>query len=96
MRTHPLVGDKVWFKPRRGINWGWSPASWEGWAVALASIGGLLAPCWFAPARHWAWIAGVVAASLAACVLKGTTPGGRRRHAEYRRRSGGDRPAGDF
>lgn len=29
-----LAGRKPWFKPRT-FGYGWTPASWEGWAVTL-------------------------------------------------------------
>ena len=32
--------DKPWFRPKR-IGWGWSPASWQGWAV-LAAVAAVL------------------------------------------------------
>ncbi len=36
VRFDPLVGEKVWFGPRRH-GWGWRPVSWEGWVVLVGS-----------------------------------------------------------
>lgn len=29
---------KLWFKNKK-YGWGWSPASWQGWAITLAYVG---------------------------------------------------------
>ena len=29
----PRVTSKPWFGPKRFFGWGWTPVSWEGWAV---------------------------------------------------------------
>ena len=32
----------MWFRPKT-IGWGWSPASWEGWAVTALAIAAIVA-----------------------------------------------------
>lgn len=34
--------NKLWFR-RKLYGWGWTPASWEGWAVTLLFIAGVVA-----------------------------------------------------
>jgi hypothetical protein len=74
VRVAPVVGDKVWFAPRR-IGWGLSPVSVEGWAVTLGMVGvGMVAarrrdlPGW---SPHV-----LMVLLLILTVLKGTSPGG--------------------
>jgi hypothetical protein len=77
MRVTPLLGSKVWFGPRR-YGWGWSPVSWEGWAVMAAYVVGVLVVVPLAARGTTAALAlvGVTAALMAVCVVKGTAPGG--------------------
>lgn len=76
MRTTPLIGEKVWFGPRR-LGWGLSPESIEGWLVTATAVAltFVAARTWPAHplARRLPMIALVVVA-----VTKGTSPGGRR------------------
>ncbi len=77
----PRIGTKLWFGPKRSLGWGWSPISWEGWAVVAAVLIGLLAPIPFldeggAIAGYLAWSALLTIALLICTVLKGTKPGG--------------------
>jgi hypothetical protein len=62
----------VWFKPRT-FGYGWSPASWEGWAVTMVwtvlSGGGVLwllrhHPAWIVP-WVFAWIIALLVVILA-------------------------------
>lgn len=87
VRVRPLVGHKVWFRPRGWGGWGWSPASWEGWVVIgvymvlVLGVSGTL--------RNESVVLGVSAIATAVLLMlataKGTTPGGPKRLAEYRR-----------
>ena len=58
----------MWFKPRT-FGYGWSPASWEGWALTLVwmavSGGGVL---WLL-GHHPLWIVPWVLASCIALIL---------------------------
>jgi hypothetical protein len=81
MRSTPVVGDKVWFGPRR-LGWGLSPVSPEGWMVTLAAVAVSLVvkrsknlPAWAPPA--------LMAPFLALIVLKGTSPGGPRARSKF-------------
>lgn len=31
-------GRRYWFGPKRWLGWGWTPTTWEGWAVTCVSI----------------------------------------------------------
>jgi len=63
----------VWFGPRRWLGWGWTPASWEGWAVFVVFAGAAIG---LAAARLAPLVSVAVAALLVVCYLKGTPPGG--------------------
>lgn len=75
MRVKPLIGEQPWFGPRRG-GWGWSPVTWQGWAV-IAFV--LVAVLGATVARNGIALAGSVAVLpllMLLIVLKGTSPGG--------------------
>ena len=80
MRTRPILGEKLWFAPRR-VGWGLDPITWEGWlatAVAVATAGIL-------NRRGLKMQAAAVALCLAAlALLKGTSPGGARKLAQMK------------
>ena len=95
VRVRPIIGTKLWFVPRRDpLGWGWSPASWEGWAVIAVAIALITVPTLVAATvksgllRTLVWDAGVTVALIATAALKGTTPGGRDRYEEFRRATG--------
>jgi hypothetical protein len=76
VRVTPVVGDKVWFAPRR-FGWGLSPISTEGWVVmgAMVLISLVIRrrrdlPRWVPPA--------LMLPFLLVVLLKGTSPGGPR------------------
>ena len=86
MRVTPLVGEKLWFGPRRH-GWGWRPISWEGWVVLVGSAVASLGIRIWLHREHREWerrsrmLSGV--AVLGVMVLKGTAPGGARQAAEF-------------
>lgn len=86
MRIDPLIGSKLWFRPRNVGGWGWHPASWEGWAA----IGGYLVAVLVVAVTGDDGLGTTVAtalltaALLALCVLKGTRPGSYRSLGDYR------------
>jgi hypothetical protein len=88
VRTTPLVGEKVWFGPRR-FGWGLSPVSAEG---VVLSVGTVLLT--IALARRWPErrvlrnAPGV--ALLVVSILKGTSPGGPRARATLRAARAGE------
>jgi hypothetical protein len=81
MRTTPLVGEKVWFAPRR-LGWGLSPISVEGWIATVGSVG-----LGFVVTRRWPERKGLRRLPgiglLAIALVKGTAPGGRRAREEF-------------
>ncbi len=82
MRITPLVGRKLWFGPRGWGGWGWSPVSWEGWAVIGVVL--VLAIAGESRVNHGVLAAVILVVVIGACVLKGTPPGGPSRQREYR------------
>ena len=76
MRTTPVVGEKVWFGPRR-LGWGLSPVSIEGWLVSGAAIASTFVAVRTWPTHPLARRLPMVAL-VAVAVAKGTAPGGRR------------------
>ena len=89
MRTRPLIGTKLWFKPRRLSGWGWMPASWEGWVVVAVSL--VITLVIVSATRGATTVLCVIATSIALIVLsafKGTSPGGPRKRKEFDRLTG--------
>lgn len=39
---------KIWFKTKR-YGWGWTPATWEGWAVTLLYLAFVAIGAWTVP-----------------------------------------------
>ena len=84
MRPRPLLGSKAWYGPARARGgYGYSPASPEGHAVAMAAVAG----------AEYLGLAGQVLAAAAVAValviivfLKGTQPGGAREWKEFQAR----------
>jgi hypothetical protein len=87
MRYTPLVGTKPWFGPRGRGGWGWSPITWQGWlsiVLVFAAIISIPTTTESVGLR----LAGsliVTAAAVLLAVLKGTSPGGPKRKAEFER-----------
>ena len=72
-----MITRHPWFGPKNGFGWGWTPVSWQGWAVTclcLAIIIGAYFVFGRAPTTTYVTI-GVVAALVAVCMLTGTKPG---------------------
>lgn len=68
---------KAWFGPKRTLGWGWTPVSWEGWAVTGVLVVPVIAGNVIWQGQH---VIGPLVALLAAyfCVvlLTGDPPGG--------------------
>jgi hypothetical protein len=79
LRTHPLMGTKPWFAPRR-FGWGLGPVSAEGWAVVAAALG-LSGLARRRGQRGLEPLLGLAVVLIAA--LKGTSPGGPRARRAY-------------
>jgi hypothetical protein len=81
VRTKPLIGRKAWFGPRR-LGWGLSPVSIEGWLLTLLVVGvgvGVAAE----KAGRETLKNRVMPAFVVLILLKGTSPGGRRKRREF-------------
>ncbi len=70
------VTSTAWFGPKRW-GWGWSPASWQGWAVTLlfALLGQAVKT--FSPRRRVAATVALVIGFLVVVILTGDPPGSR-------------------
>ena len=69
--------ETAWFGPKR-CGWGWSPASWQGWAITLAfGVLGQLAKS-LPPRRRAVATVALVAAFFGVIALTGDPPGSRR------------------
>lgn len=89
VRVEPILGAKLWFKPRRWGGWGWTPASWEGWVVVAVSLVALLTVASVTGGGTTLFcVAAVTIALLVVCALKGTPPGGPRTREEFDRMTG--------
>jgi hypothetical protein len=81
MRTKPLIGEKVWFAPRR-FGWGLDPVSIEGWVVIGALIAGdrVAKRQQLDPGKRFALLSPL----LLVILLKGTRPGGPKARREFK------------
>ncbi len=71
------VTETAWFGPKRW-GWGWSPASWQGWAVTvLFGVLGQLAKS-LPPRRRMVASLALVAGFFGVIFLTGDPPGSRR------------------
>jgi hypothetical protein len=74
----PRITRTSWFGPKR-LGWGWSPASWQGWAVTAGFVV-VVGVAMRITHRSAAGIAAAVAALavfLLICFLTGDPPGSR-------------------
>jgi hypothetical protein len=72
-----MITKYPWFGPKRGIGWGWTPVSWEGWfltvSLFLVIVGAYLA---FGRAPMTTYVTLVaVAIYIMIVILTGTAPG---------------------
>ena len=74
----PRLVEKPWFGPRRVFGWGWTPVTWQGWAVIAVFVVAIAACAVLLPGVAAKVIAEVVliVLLLAVCALTGTRPGG--------------------
>jgi hypothetical protein len=74
----PRLVEKPWFGPRRLMGWGWTPASWQGWAVIAVFLAAVFLCAYLVPGVALKIIAEVVLIGLLVltCWLTGTPPGG--------------------
>ncbi len=72
-----MITSYPWFGPRSGISWGWTPVSWEGWAVVIIwFIIFAAAYVHFGRTRRFAYATlGLVVVLFVICTLTGTPPG---------------------
>ncbi|MBI1377063.1 MAG: hypothetical protein GC157_06235 [Frankiales bacterium] len=63
----------AWFGPKRVVGWGWSPRSWQGWAVTAVFLAALV-PLAVVPHRPWAGVA-LLAVYLVVIAVTGDPPG---------------------
>ncbi len=72
------MSTRYWFRAKR-YGWGWTPCTWQGWAILAAFVALLAANALAFPPRRAlpAYIAGVVGLTVllvAFCWLKGEPP----------------------
>jgi hypothetical protein len=72
-----MLTKHPWFGPKNGFGWGWTPVSWEGWAVTLFCLAVIVA-AWFvygrAPMTTYVTL-GAIAALVLVCLVTGLPPG---------------------
>ncbi len=65
-----------WFGPKT-VGWGWTPVTWQGWALTVVFIAATLALSTIPGIRYrLAIIVGLVVVFIAVVALTGTKPGG--------------------
>jgi hypothetical protein len=74
----PLLTKDPWFGPRR-LGWGWTPITWQGWAVSAGFLAAVILGGEFLHGiTKLAVLVPLVVVFLAVCALTGTKPGWRR------------------
>jgi hypothetical protein len=77
--TASMITKRPWFGPKRYSGWGWTPVSWQGWAVTLVFLVVVIA----CRVHFGGGVPGAIAivvclaAYLGVISLTGTRPGGR-------------------
>ena len=75
------ITSTAWFGPKRRVGWGWTPTSWQGWAVTVVWMVVVVAAS-FVFAVHKAIVAMflfdlvAIALLLLVATLTGDAPGG--------------------
>ena len=72
-----MISKHAWFGPKNGLGWGWTPVSWEGWAVSALCLGAIIGAYFVfgrAPMTTYVTL-GAVATLIVVCLLTGTAPG---------------------
>lgn len=66
-----------WFGPRSGLNWGWTPITWEGWAIVVAFVVviAMTARVYGNSGKCFGAVAVSALIFVAVCALTGTAPG---------------------
>lgn len=73
-----MLTNHPWFGPRDGsLSWGWTPVSWEGWAVSILCIAVILAAYFYygKTAKTYLVLGASISVLLVVCILTGTGPG---------------------
>ena len=80
MITCNYMGKIIWFK-RKTYGWGWTPISWQGWAVSVLFVGLVLVPAralpdYFDPKGllYWVYVLLLTSILLFICLKKGEAP----------------------
>ena len=73
-----MITKHPWFGPKQRLGWGWTPVSWEGWAVTLFFIAVIVGvQLYFGPSlMAGCCTIGAIVLLLVVCFLTGTKPGG--------------------
>lgn len=72
-----MITKNPWFGPKRGIGWGWTPVSWQGWLVSALFVAVVVwASIAFRGTAMTIYVSlAAVAALVVVCLLTGTRPG---------------------
>jgi len=88
VRVKPIVGEVAWFGPRRA-GWGWSPVTWQGWAVTAVVLVGVIGATFARSGPALAVSIVLIPIFVVLAAVKGTSPGGPTAWREFQRvRSG--------
>jgi hypothetical protein len=72
-----MITRYPWFGPKRGLGWGWTPVTWEGWALTAVSCAVIIGAYFVfgrAPMTTYVTL-GAVAVFIVIVILTGTAPG---------------------
>ena len=72
-----MMTKTPWFGPRGSGGWGWTPVTWQGWAISIGFIVVAMAIGLIPGIRYrLSIIAVLVVALIVVCAITGTKPGG--------------------
>ncbi|MEN3272381.1 MAG: hypothetical protein V7636_1142 [Actinomycetota bacterium] len=95
MRVKPIVGEVAWFGPRRA-GWGWSPVTWQGWAVTVVVLLGVLGVTFARSGPALAASVALIPVFVVLAVVKGTSPGGPAAWRQFQRVRSGEVEAAEI
>jgi hypothetical protein len=73
-----MITKRPWFGPKRYFGWGWTPVSWEGWAVTALFLVVVIS-CRLHFGAGWPGVVSIIlclAVYVGIIGLTGTRPGG--------------------
>jgi hypothetical protein len=73
-----MIPGFPWFGPKTSFGWGWTPVTWQGWALTAGFIAGVAAlSAWLPLPVRLPATSGLAIVFIIVVAATGTRPGGR-------------------